>query len=222
MSTPRKAYQPVVTLAALYGAGGSVVGPRVAERLGVPLLDRAIPETVAAQTGLSEEAVADVDEEPRGRLARVFDQLGRASGPLAANDSAARLDVQERALRARIEEFLVQSSVHGGVTVGRGGAVVLSDVPWALHVLLGGPLEARLQQRIRLEGIDHETAASRQKVNDGSRISYVRRAYGVEGTDPSLYHLVLDSTAIDLDTCVELIVTASRARLHDPRPVPKI
>lgn len=40
---------PVVTLASLFGAGGSVVGPRVAERLGVPFLDRAIPEAVAKQ-----------------------------------------------------------------------------------------------------------------------------------------------------------------------------
>ena len=36
----------VVTLAALYGAGGSVVGTRVAERLGVAFLDRAIPTCV--------------------------------------------------------------------------------------------------------------------------------------------------------------------------------
>jgi len=35
-SAPRR---PVVTVAAKYGAGGSVVGPRVAERLGVEFLD---------------------------------------------------------------------------------------------------------------------------------------------------------------------------------------
>ena len=58
-------HPPVVTLASLYGAGGSVVGPRVAERLGVPFLDRAIPDAVAKQTGLPEHAVADVDEQPR-------------------------------------------------------------------------------------------------------------------------------------------------------------
>jgi len=45
-----------------------VVGPRVAERLSVPLLDREIPEDVARRTGLSEEAVADVDEKPRSRM----------------------------------------------------------------------------------------------------------------------------------------------------------
>jgi Cytidylate kinase-like family len=43
-------HPPVVTLASLYGAGGSVVGPRVAERLGVAFLVRAIPDRVAKQT----------------------------------------------------------------------------------------------------------------------------------------------------------------------------
>jgi hypothetical protein len=47
-------HRPVVTVAALYRAGGSVDGPRVAERLGVPLLDREIPEYVARRTGLPE------------------------------------------------------------------------------------------------------------------------------------------------------------------------
>ena len=62
---------PVVTLASLYGAGGSVIGPRVAERLGVPFLDRAIPEAVARQAGLPEDAVADVDEQPRTAMERL-------------------------------------------------------------------------------------------------------------------------------------------------------
>jgi hypothetical protein len=70
---------PVVTLASLYRAGGSVTGPRVAERLGVPFLDRAIPEAVARQAGLPEDAVADVDEQPRTAMERLVAALGRTS-----------------------------------------------------------------------------------------------------------------------------------------------
>ena len=70
MSSERR--PAVVTLASLYGAGGSVVGPRVAERLGVPFLDRAIPEVVAKQAGLSDKAVEQVDENPRGTTTRVM------------------------------------------------------------------------------------------------------------------------------------------------------
>ncbi|HEY0540394.1 MAG TPA: cytidylate kinase family protein, partial [Actinoallomurus sp.] len=36
----------VVTVSATFGAGGSVIGPAVAERLGKPFVDRAIPYTV--------------------------------------------------------------------------------------------------------------------------------------------------------------------------------
>jgi cytidylate kinase len=131
--------------------------------------------------------------------------------------SLERLDLEERRLRGYIEQFLAQSVVSGGVTVGRGGMVVLRSVPWALHVLLGGPREARIEQRMGLESIDRETAERRQAVEDRTRIGYVRRAYGVDGLDPSLYHLVLDSTALALDTCVELIVAASHARVRAPR-----
>ncbi|GIF00906.1 AAA family ATPase [Paractinoplanes rishiriensis] len=206
--------RPVVTLAALYGAGGSVVGPRVAERLGVPLLDRAIPDAVAQQTGLPPDAVADVDDQPRSVMERLVSSLGRGT---TVNDSTAssveHLDLQERAVRAHIEEFLARSSVSGGVAVGRGGMVVLQSVSWALHVHLGGPRDARLRQRMALEGIDPDTAARRQREEDGARRKYVRRAYGVDGDDPDLYHLMIDSTAIDLDACVDLIVAASRARV---------
>ena len=212
-------HPPVVTLASLYGAGGSVVGPRVAERLGVPFLDRAIPDAVAKQTGLPEDAVADVDEQPRTAMERLVASLGRSSTVSGgAGGSAERLDMQERELRAHIEEFLARASVSGGVALGRGGMVVLRSVPWALHVHLGGPREARLQQRMRLEGIDHETAERRRKVSDRTRMEYVRRAYGVDGEDPSLYHLMIDSTALDLDTCADIIVAASRART--PRLAP--
>jgi cytidylate kinase len=221
VSATEQTHRPVVTLSALYGAGGTVVGPRVAEQLGVPLLDREIPEAVARQAGLSEDAVAEVDQEPRSAMARLTSAIGRSatiSGGGGGSDE--RLDLQERQLRGYIEQFLARSRVDGGVAIGRGGMVVLRSVPWALHVFLGGPREARLEQRMRLEGIDRETAERRLEVRDRARIGYVRRVYGVDGEDAANYHLMLDSTALDLDVCVDLIVAASRARISDPRPTP--
>jgi hypothetical protein len=209
----------VVTIAALYGAGGSVIGPRVADRLGVPLLDRQIPEAVAKRTGVSAAAVADVDQEPRSRLEKVTATLGRTSTIAGGTGgSVERLDLQERRLRGYIEEFLARARVSGGVAIGRGGMVVLRFVPWALHVLLTGPREARIEQRMALEGLDRETAERRQRIEDRTRINYVRRAYGIDGLDPRQYHLLLDSTALDLDTCVDLIVAGSLGRVRNPRP----
>jgi hypothetical protein len=221
MSDRSPHHPPVVTIAALYGAAGSVIGPRVADELGVPFLDRAIPEAVAKRTGLSEGTVEDVDQIPRGVVDRLAASLGRATTMTGGTGgSVERLDVQERAIRGHVEEFLARATISGGVAMGRGGMVVLRTVPWVLHVYLGGPREARIEQRMAIEGIDRATAEERQRVEDETRIAYVRRAYGVEGVDPALYHLMLDSTALDIDTCVDLIVTAAQARTRHPKPSP--
>ena len=215
-------HPPVVTVAALYGAGGSVIGPRVAERLGVAFLDREIPAAAAKSAGVSDEAVADVDhDEPRSgvdRLVATFSRAATTAGDVGGSDE--RLDLQERRLRAHIEQFLADSAVSGGVTIGRGGMVVLRSVPWALHVFLGGPLEARLRRRMALDGIDRPTAERRRRAEDRTRIDYVRRAYGIDGTDPSHYHLMLDTTALPLDTCVDVVVQAALARTREPNPSP--
>ncbi len=221
MSDRSPHHPPVVTIAALYGAAGSVIGPRVAQELGVPFLDREIPEAVARRTGLSEGTVEDVEQMPRRPLDRVAASLGRATTITGGTGgSVERLDVQERAIRRHVEEFLAGASISGGVAMGRGGMVILRTVPWVLHVYLGGPREARIEQRMAIEGIDRATAEERQRVEDETRIAYVRRAYGVEGLDPALYHLMLDSTALDIDTCVDVIVTAAQARTRHPKPSP--
>src|SRR3712207_4641822 len=103
--------RPVVTVAALYGAGGSVVGPRVAERLGVEFLDREIPEDVARRTDLSEEAVGGVDEKPRSRVERLAETLGRASNITGdAAGSSERPDLQEHQLRGYFEDSMARLS----------------------------------------------------------------------------------------------------------------
>ena len=201
----------VVTLAALYGAGGSIIGPRVAERLGVPFLDRAIPSSVAERAGLPEIAVAQADDEPRSRWNEVLDVLGRASPPTGASGQLERLDLEERKLHAEIERFLADASRTGGVVLGRGGAVVLAAVPSALHVYLDGNRDRRIERVMDLHDLDRATAARRVDAHDRARRDYVRSVYGVEGDDPALYHLMIDAISLGVDICVDLIVAASES-----------
>ena len=46
----------VVTISAPYGAGGAYVGPRLAERVEVPFVDRAIPNEVAQRLADNDRA----------------------------------------------------------------------------------------------------------------------------------------------------------------------
>jgi cytidylate kinase len=216
MTEPERPRQlpPVVTVAALYGAGGSAVGPRVAELLGVPFLDRAIPSAVAKRAGLPESAVVEVDEAPHTRRERLLGVLGRATPPSAASAQVERLDLEERRIRAEIEGFLGHATRSGGVVLGRGGAVVLASVPGALHVYLGGARNTRVERVMELQGVDRATAAQRVKANDRARRDYVKSAYGIDGDSPHLYHLMIEAISLGIDVCAELIVTAARARVR--------
>lgn len=204
-------FRPVVTVAAFYGAGGTVVGPQVAERLGVAFLDRGILTGVAERMQVSEDVVAAY-EQPQSRIGRYFESLARAPGP--DGTPMDDLNAEERRYRAETEEFLARATASGGVVLGRGGAVVLHSVPGVLHVMLSGPREARVHQAMKLEGIDQQTAQRRLEANDRARIEWVSRSYGVDPLGPDLYHLRIDRTAVDLLTCVDLIVAASRSRIH--------
>ena len=99
-----------------------------------------------------------------------------------------------------------------GVILGRAAAVVLRDAPEALHVRLDGPAERRLAQAMELEGIDRETAERHLRETDRARAAYVQQFYGADARDAGLYHLVIDSTALALDACVELIALATAVR----------
>jgi cytidylate kinase len=208
--------RPVVTLAAFYGAGGTVIGPRVAERLGVAFLDRGILTAVAQRLRVPEEAVAESEDPPQGGVGRLLGSLARAGiSDAAAVDNP---ELSDRRYRAETEEFIAAAAQSGGVILGRGGQVILRGRPGVLHVLLGGPREARIRHGMELEGVDRKTAEQRQQTNDWARTEYVRRSYGVDPLDPDLYHLVLDSPALGLDTCVDLVVAASEARMRQPPP----
>jgi cytidylate kinase len=195
--------RPVVTVAAEHGAGGDLVAPRVADALGVPFLDRALPASLVAS-----------DEEP-GLPSGLVASLARASTMLAG-EPVERMDLDEGRLRAELAEFLARSSSDGGVVLGRGGAVVLSGVPTALHVLLSGPAEGRAARVAEREGVDRDEAERRVRAHDRARQEYVRRAFSVDTDDRTLYHLVVDTIALGIDTSVDLVLTASRARTQQP------
>ena len=211
---------PVVTLSASFGAGGSVIGPLVAERLGLPFLDRAIPVAVAEALAVPMSDVTAHDERRTPGFGRLLASLARAaaapdtafgSAPTAARASLG--DAPEQAFRDQTERVIHQvADTTGGVILGRAAAIVLRDEPTALHVRLDGPLEARVQQAVGFEGTNEAEARKMLIETDRAREAYVKHFYKCDARDACHYHLVLDATALSFDTCADLIVAAAQAR----------
>jgi cytidylate kinase len=199
---------PLVTISASYGAGGSRIGPALAQRLGVEFLDRAIPTRVADRLHVPLDDALAHDEslgDAVGRLASSFALLPELAGAMVQAGVLAGEDYR------RETERLIRERVAGGaVILGRAGAVILRDHPEALHVRLDGPAERRVEQAMEFEGLAREDAERLRRDGDRAREAYVRHFYGCDARDPGLYHLVIDSTALSPETVVEVIATATR------------
>jgi len=202
-----------VTIAATYGSGGSVIGPAVAERLGLPFVDRAIPTSLAETIHEPLAAALADDSDSKGAAARLLNSTLGYSGlfvgvPMAAEELGVVPDVAltEVAIRRLAE-------AGGAVILGRAGVFVLKGRPDVLHVRLDGDVEARRRAAMAREGLDHRNAARKQQETDHARRAYIAHFYPRAGVweDARHYHLVIDSTAISFDTCIEIIAAAALA-----------
>ena len=180
----------LITISAPYGAGGSQIAPALAERLGVPFLDR------------------PADTEPDHGLLSKLGSIGLAWGTPAGMELEDLVPGESR--RREIEAEL--EALEHGVVLGRAAAFSKRDDPSVLRVLLHGPPERRIEQAMRIEGIDRRTAATRLERTDRARLHYHQTLYCADPRKPELYHLVIDSTALGFDTCVEVIARVSQHR----------
>ncbi len=197
----------LVTVSAAYGAGGSVVAPALADRLGVPFLSRATSKSgeIEGREPCFERMVPEEsDLTPVHRLLASFTQAMPA-GPTQSPPSYHRHD---RTLRTHCEEGIRRMADAGaGVILGRAAAVVLGR-NHGFHVRLDGPPDLRLLQGAEVEGVSRDEAREHMAIADRARTAYVRRLYRADPTDPRFYHLIIDSTAIPLDAVTEVILRA--------------
>ena len=216
--SPRGLAVPLITVSATYGSGGSVVAPALAQRLGLPFLQRVT--TTEGEVALANAPCHErlVEEEakttPVHRLLASFTYsmpVGPTQSPLAARH-------QDDELRCSAE-----AGIHGlvadggGVILGRAAAVVLGR-DRGFHVRLDGPPGRRIIQGATVEGVSQDQASARMQTADKARAAYVRRLYRVDPADASLYHMVIDSTVIPLDTVIELILTAAQSHRGESIP----
>lgn len=207
-----------VTIASSYGTGGSVIAPAVGEALGLPVLDRAISVQVAGRLDVT-RAEAETARRNKSLGDRFLSLLAPlAGGVLGAGTDAAPGEAmpsmdEAEAFREQAEQVMRSALADGAVILGRAGSAAFRHEPGVLRVRLFGDDSARLRHAMGVEQIDEPTAQQRMREVDGAREQYVRRLYHCSIDDPALFTLQIDSTALVIEACVELIVTAYRGLL---------
>lgn len=120
--------------------------------------------------------------------------------------------------------YLLGAAVYGFATsgdvviLGRGGQVLLKDVPGVLHVRIVAPFEVRMQRLMATEGCDEKKAAKLLARNDRDSSGYIRAFFDNDWDDENLYDLVLNTRTMSADTAMSLIHAMISAREFSKTP----
>ncbi|MFH1060361.1 MAG: cytidylate kinase-like family protein [Pseudomonadota bacterium] len=202
----------VVSISRQYGAGGRIMGEKIAEKLGYRLVDRAILTEVAHKAGVSVRSVQDVEQEAGGLLSRLVNELVKAS-PYVRNlpDYSATFD--EEAYRAFLKKVIGEMAGQGNlVVVGRGSQLILRDTPGVVRVLLVASEEDRIERLMRHYKLDREHAEQVARREEKKRLAFLRAFAAGEPDDPSLYHLVINTSLVKLDLAADLVTQVAQAQ----------
>ena len=201
----------LIALSAAYGAGGRFIGIAVASRLEVPFVDRAITRSVAGRLDVTlDEALAHEEPPSRTLLEWLLASFASADAgtPVTLPADGATVEDFHAALAEAVRE---QAAAGEGVILGRGGVAALREDPRALRVRLSGPVPGRLARAMAVTDVDEATARRTLRRLDRTQAAYLQQFHGVDIDDPGLYHLTIDSTAMPLEACVDLIERAATA-----------
>jgi cytidylate kinase len=202
----------LITVCRQFGAGGSEVARRVADRLGWTLVNNQFLDEVAARAGMTPEQVAQHEE----RTPSFLDRLSRYTAMTFPEIAVPPADVPEdfdeaklvRITRNLVTEFAAEGRV---VFVGRAAAAVLAEADNAIHVRLVAPVPYRARVVEERREIGHAEVMQAIKERDKNRERYHREYYGREWDDELNYHMILNTELLGFDGAADLIITHARS-----------
>lgn len=104
----------------------------------------------------------------------------------------ARTVTRETAVKG-YEQIIRRFAERGGaVIVGRGSQAVLREMPWVFHLRLTASRKSRTANVAERTGLSDDEAERYMDRSDLWRARYLRENYGVEWSDPSLYHMTVN------------------------------
>lgn len=206
----------VVTIARQCGSGGAEVGRILARQAGLHYLDHEIIDEVAQRSGVTAEQVESQDEQTSGPLGYMLEALNtNALFSLNYSKLLSRqvpntptLTHEQAYFHLTQRVVLEMASAGNAVVIGRGSQFLLRGLPRVLHVYIFAPLPRRIENVREHFHLGRKQAIDFIERRDDETENYLRHYYGSNGTQPELYHLLINTGLFSFETAADLIAQA--------------
>ena len=200
------AFNPVITISREYGCGGRVLGKMLAKKLNLKFYDSEIITLIAKETGYSEEYVSR--NENRLDNALLY-QMIMQDYAVPLDKSLSKQDALYVASAKVIRKLASESPC---VIVGRGADDILKDNPLCVKIRLFASFESKLDRCLNTYHLTKEKALKAMNLFDKRRTEHYAHYANADINDIHRYDLVLDSGAIGLEECCDLICALFKNR----------
>lgn len=190
----------VITISRKLGSMGTYIGKKLAQELGYTYIDKTRISQIMREYGFS-----DFDN--------IYDTIPGFK---------AKYDVY----RARTINFLAEAILaiaqHDNVVIaGRGGYGLLESFSDVINIRIKAPEPCRVHRVMKDRDITEHEALDVVQYNDRVRRNFVESDFRFHYTDSTEFDLMLDTSIIPPDMCVDWVVQAhkvTRGKRDDERP----
>ena len=223
-----------ITLGGMSGGGARDIGPIVAQRLKADYVDRIFLSNIAKDVGATVEALHQREEKLPSRsekwihvIQRLLERsavTGSAGDPYFGPGITALLteeyedipqptitrghEVEDDVYIEAIESAMKEMAADGDVVfIGRGGHVILKDMPNVLRVGVVASLEDRVKTLMAREAIDSDKAIVTLEQRDQARKHFFKKYFELDDPDnPNLFHFTINSSEISTNYAAEMVI----------------
>lgn len=223
-----------ITLGGMSGGGARDIGPIVAQKLKADYVDRIFLSNIAKDVGATVEALHQREEKLPSRsekwihvIQRLLERsavTGSAGDPYFGPGITTLLteeyedisqptitrghEVEDDVYIEAIESAMKEMAADGDVVfIGRGGHVILKDMPNVLRVGVVASFEDRVKTLMAREAIDSDKAIVTLEQRDQARKYFFKKYFKLDEPDnPNLFHFTINSSEMSKNYAAEMVV----------------
>jgi cytidylate kinase len=186
----------VITIGREFGSGGRTVGRMLAQRRGIPCYDREIIEEIAEKSGFAKSYIEEKGEYGQPSL------LGGLFTNRMYYQGQSNEDIIWLYQRELILDLAQRESC---VIVGRCADYILREREDVLRVFIHADLDYRARRIVEVYGQREAAPEQRLREKDRRRAAYYQFYTDMDWGDARNYHISLDTSALGIEKCVELL-----------------
>ncbi len=201
----------IITIEREYASGGRAIGEMVAQKLGIPCYNREILEMASERCNVSTDYLETAEEAaPKSFLYTLM----LTSSPTRTIEENLPLSDKVYIVETGIIEELAEKS--DCVIVGRCASYILREQPNLFNVFIYADTKSRAERAIHEYHVDERRVEAVLRKTDKRRETFYSINTGGNWYDKDNYHLCLNSGALGLDMCADIVAnTVKNTIFHD-------